>query len=97
MTVLRRVLRRELNVEVLGLRLTVKRILLLAVLACILVLAGLMVSDLVDEREGPPYNLTERNETTGRYEEGNSSPGLCVVFIFLALVLMYFIVVEIRS
>jgi hypothetical protein len=85
-------------VEVLGLKLTVKRIMLLAVLACLLVLVGAMISDLVEERtSGPPYNLTERNETTGLYEDGDQSPALCVVFIFLALVLMYFIVVEIRT
>jgi hypothetical protein len=95
---LRRVLRRELEIEVLGLSLTVKRIMLLAVLACLLVLVGLMVSDLVSESSGgPPYNLTERNETTGLLEEGKTSAGLCVVFIFLAMVLMYFIVMEIRS
>ncbi len=95
---MRRILRRELDLEVLGLKLTVKRIILLAVLACVLVLVGLMISDLVEESGSePPYNLTERNETSGRYEEGDTSPALCVVFIFLALVLMYFIVMEIRS
>jgi len=95
---LRRLLRRELNIEVLGLRLTVKRIMLVAVLACLLVLVAVMVNDLVDEgTSGPPYNLTEQNETTGRYDEGNTNPALCMVFIFLALVLMYFIAVEIRS
>jgi hypothetical protein len=91
-------LRRELEIEVLGLKLTVKRIMLLAVMACLLVLVGLMVSELVSESSGgPPYNLTERNETTGIYEQGDTNAGLCVVFIFLALVLMYFIVVEVRS
>jgi hypothetical protein len=95
---LRRVLKRELEIEVLGLNLTVKRIILLAVMVCLMVLVGLMVSDLVSESSGgPPYNLTERNETTGLYEQGKTSTGLCVVFIFLALVLMYFILVEVRS
>ena len=95
---MRRLLRRELNIEVLGLRLTVKRIMLVAVLACLLVLVALMVNDLVDERtSGPPYNQTELNETTGRYDEGDTNPALCMVFIFLGLVLMYFIAVEIRS
>jgi hypothetical protein len=94
----RRILGREMDVEVLGLRLTVKTIILLAVLACLLVLVGLMITDLVHESDsGPPYNLTERNETTGLYETGDQSPALCLVFIFLALVLIYFIVVEIRS
>ncbi len=95
---MRRILRRELKVEVLGLELTVKRIMLFAVLACLLVLIGLMVSDLSDEEgNGPPYNLTERNETTGLYEQGDTNAALCTVFIFLALVLMYFIVMEVRS
>ena len=95
---MRRLLRRELNIEVLGLRLTVKRIMLVVVLACLLVLIAVMVKDLVDEQtSGPPYNLTEQNETTGRYEEGDTNPALCMVFIFLGLVLMYFIAVEIRS
>lgn len=95
---MRRLLRRELNIEVLGLRLTVKRIMLVAVLACLLVLVAVMVNDLVDERtSGPPYNLTEPNGTTGRYDEGDTNPALCMVFIFLALVLMYLIAVEIRS
>ena len=95
---MRRLLRRELNIEVLGLRLTVKRIMLVVVLACLLVLMALMVNDLVDERtSGPPYNQTELNETTGRYDEEDTNPALCMVFIFLGLVLMYFIAVEIRS
>ncbi|MCK5253926.1 MAG: hypothetical protein KAQ96_13295 [Thermoplasmata archaeon] len=95
---MRRLLRRELNIEVLGLRLTVKRIMLVVVLACLLVLIAVMVNDLVDEQtSGPPYNLTEQNETSGRYEEGDTNPALCMVFIFLGLVLMYFIAVEIRS
>ena len=95
---MRRLLRRELNIEVLGLRLTVKRIMLVAVLACLLVLVAVMVKDLVDEgTSGPPYNLTETNETTGQYEEGDTNPALCMVFIFLALALIYLIAVEIRS
>lgn len=95
---MRRNLRREVDMGVLGLRLTVKTIMLIAVLACLLVLVGLMITDLVRESDsGPPYNLTERNETTGIYETGDQSPALCLVFIFLALVLIYFIVVEIRT
>ena len=95
---MRRILRREMGIGVLGLRLTLKTIILLAVLACLLVLVGLMITDLVGESEStPPYNLTEQNETTGIYETGDQSPALCVVFIFLALVLIYFIVVEIRT
>jgi hypothetical protein len=83
---------------VLGLHLTVKRIMLLAVLICLLVLMGYMVTELLNnESEGPDFNLTEPNNETGLYEEGDIQPELCVVFIFLALVLMYFIVVEIRN
>lgn len=89
---------RELEIEVLGLHLTVKRIILFAVLACLLVIAGFMVKELVDNvGEGPDYNLTESNNTTGRYEDGDPNYALCLVFIFLALVLMYFIVIEVRS
>ena len=95
---MRRVLRRELKVEVLGLNLTVKRIMIAAVLACLLVLMGFMISDLADgDDDGPFFNLTERDNTTGRYEQGDTSPALCIVFIFLALVLLYFIVMEVRS
>ena len=89
---------RELEIEVLGLHLTVKRIVQIAVLACLLVIVGVMVQELVDNRgDGPDYNLTEPNNTTGLYEEGDTNYPLCLVFIFLALVLMYFVVVEIRS
>jgi ABC-type spermidine/putrescine transport system permease subunit I len=95
---LRPLLRRELEIEVLGWHLTVKRIMLGAVLIILLVLVALMVADLVGEGSDGPYsNLTEPNNTTGRYEEGDTNAALCVVFIFLVLVLMYFIVVEIRS
>ncbi|UCC93993.1 MAG: hypothetical protein JSW25_04840 [Thermoplasmata archaeon] len=95
---MRPLLGRELEIEVLGLHLTVKRIMLGAVLVCLLVVMGYIVSDLANEQQdGPYYNLTEPNNTTGRYEEGDTKPGLCLVSIFLALVLMYFIVVEIRS
>jgi len=89
---------REMEIEVLGLHLTVKRILLLAVLACILVLAGYTASEIfLHHGEGPGYNLTEVDNTTGRYQEDEPNAVLCVVFIFLALVVLYFIVVEIRS
>lgn len=89
---------RELEIEVLGLHLTVKRIMLLAVLACLLVLAGYTVSEIFSHQgEGPDYNLTEVDNTTGRYEEDEPNAALCVVFIFLAMVVMYFIVVEIRA
>lgn len=95
---MRRILGRELEIEVLGLRLTVKRIILLAVLVCLLVLSAYMVTELVNNTdEGPHYNLTESNNTTGLYEEGDTNPALCLVFIFLAVVLMYFIVVEVRT
>jgi len=95
---LRRLLRRELEIEVLGLHLTVKRIILLAVLVCLLILTAYMVTELVNNQDdGPDYNLTEPNNTTGRYEEGDPNPALCMVFIFLALVLMYFIVAEVRT
>jgi hypothetical protein len=87
-----------LEIEVLGLHLTVKRIMLGAVFVCLMVVMGYIVTDLVNERQdGPYYNLTEPDNTTGRYGEGETEPALCLVFIFLALVLMYFIVVEIRS
>jgi hypothetical protein len=87
-----------LEIEVLGLHLTVKRIVLGAVLVCLLVVMGYIVTDLANEtHDGPYYNLTEPDNTTGRYEEGDAKPALCLVFVFLALVLMYFIVVEVRS
>ena len=95
---MRRILRRELDIEVLGLHLTVKRIILLAVLVCLLLLMAYMVTELLNERGGgTDYNLTEANNTTGRYEEGDTNPALCLVFIFLGLVLMYFIVTEVRT
>jgi hypothetical protein len=95
---LRRILRRELEIEVLGLHLTVKRIILLAVLVCLLVLMAYMVTEFVSNRDGgPDHNLTELNNTTGRYEEDDTNLALCFVFIFLALVLMYFIVAEVRT
>ena len=95
---MRRLLRRELDIEVLGLHLTVKRIILLAVLVCLLLLMTYMVTELLtDQGGGPDYNLTEVDNETGLYEEGDTNPGLCMVFIFLGLVLMYFIVTEIRT
>ena len=82
----------DLEIEVLGLHLTVRRIVGLAVLACLLVLVGYMVSELGGEDGTPPVN-----NTTGRYEEGDANWPLCAVFIFLALVLMALILFEVRS
>ena len=62
---MRPLVRNDLEFEVMGLHLTVRRIVGIAVLACLLVLAGLMVSELFADDTGPP----PVNNTTGRYEE----------------------------
>ena len=90
---MRPLVRNDLEFEVMGLHLTVRRIVGIAVLACLLVLAGLMVSELFADDTGPP----PVNNTTGRYEEDKTNGGLCTVFIFLGLVILYMVSVEIRS
>jgi len=89
---LKRLLKNDLEIRVLGFHLTVQRIVLIAVMVCLLVLAILMVSEFLGDEVGdPPFN-----NTTGRYEEDDPNWPLCSVFIFLALVLMYFIVNEVK-
>ena len=89
---MRRLLKNDLEIRVLGFHLTVQRIVMIAVLVCLLVLAILMVSEFLGDDVGdPPFN-----NTTGRYEEDDPNWPLCAVFIFLALVLLYFIVVEVK-
>lgn len=90
---MRPLVRNDLEFEVMGLHLTVRRIVGIAVLACLLVLAGLMVSELFSDDSGPP----PVNNTTGRYEEEKTNGALCTVFIFLGLVIIYLVSVEIRS
>lgn len=89
---MRRLLKNDLEIRVLGLHLTVQRIVLIAVLVCLLVLAILMVSEFLGDEVGEP----PIDPDTGRYEEDDPNWPLCTVFIFLALVLMYFIVVELK-
>ncbi len=90
---MRRVLRKDLEIEVLGFKLTIRRIVLVAVMACLLVLAILMVSELLgEESEEPPIN-----NTTGRYEESDPNWALCAVFIFLGIVIIAFITLEVKS
>lgn len=95
---MKRLLRNEWEWEVLGFHLTIRRIVLGAVLICVLGLVAFMLVELVQEGGGgPPYNLTSPNETTGRYESDDTSWPLCTVFIFLALVLVAFIALEVRN
>lgn len=82
----------DLEIEVLGLHLTVRRIVGIAVLVCLLVLVGYMVSELGGEDGYPPVN-----NTTGRYEEEEPNWALCTVFVFLALVLIAFLTLEVKS
>jgi Na+-transporting methylmalonyl-CoA/oxaloacetate decarboxylase gamma subunit len=89
---LKRLLKNDLEIRVLGFHLTVQRIVMIAVLVCLLVLAILMVSELVGDEVGEP----PEDPDTGRYEESDPNWPLCTVFIFLALVLLYFILVEIK-
>ena len=89
---MRRLLKNDLEIRVLGFHLTVQRIVMIAVLVCLLVLAILMVSEFLGDDVGTP----PVNNTTGRYEEDDPYWPLCSVFIFLALVVMYFIVVELK-
>jgi ABC-type Fe3+ transport system permease subunit len=89
---LRRLLKNNLEIRVLGFHLTVHRIVMIAVLVCLLVLAILMVSEFLGDDVGTP----PINNTTGRYEEDEPNWPLCTVFIFLALVLIYFILVELK-
>ncbi|MCK4969153.1 MAG: hypothetical protein KAS77_01450 [Thermoplasmata archaeon] len=89
---MRRLLKNDLEIRVLGFHLTVQRIVMIAVLVCLLVLAILMVSEFLGDEVGTP----PINNTTGRYEEDDPNWPLCSVFIFLALVLMYFILVELK-
>ena len=95
---MKRLMKDDLEWEVLGFHLTVRRIVLGAVLICILGLVAFMLVELVQEEGGgPPYNLTSPNETTGRSEADDTSWPLCTVFIFLALVLVAFIALEVRN
>ena len=87
---MRPLLRRDLEIEVLGLHLTVRRIILLAVLACLLVLLAYTIGTMGGDDEPP-----EVNNTTGRYVEKDPNWPLCTVFIFLGLVLATFIVIEV--
>ncbi len=89
---MRRLLKNNLEIRVLGFHLTVHRIVMIAVLVCLLVLAILMVSEFLGDDVGTP----PINNTTGRYEEDEPNWPLCTVFIFLALVLIYFILVELK-
>jgi hypothetical protein len=78
---------------VLGLHLTVRRIVGLAVLACLLYILAVSISDMGgDEGDIPPVD----NET-GRYEEGDTDWVLCSAFIFLAIVLLAILAIEIGS
>ena len=89
---MRPLFRDDLEIDVLGLHLTVRRIVGIAVLACLLVLVGYMVSELGGEDGTPPVN-----NTTGRYEEDDPNWALCTVFVFLALVLIAFLALEVRT
>ena len=89
---MRRLLKNDLEIRVLGFHLTVQRIVLIAVLVCLLVLAILMLSEFLGDEVGTP----PINNATGRYEEDEPNWPLCLVFIFLALVLIYLITVELK-
>ena len=87
---LRPLLRRDLEIEVLGLHLTVRRIIGLAVLACLLVIVGDSISDMGGESGDPGID----NETM-LYREDSPNWPLCAVFVFLAVVLLAFLVIEV--
>ena len=89
---MRPLLRRDLEIEVLGLHLTVRRIILLAVLACLLVLLAYTIGTKGGDDEPP-----EINNKTERYVEKDPNWPLCTVFIFLAIVLVAVLVIEVGS
>ncbi len=89
---MRRLLKNDLEIRVLGFHLTVQRIVLIAVLVCLLVLGILMLSEFLGDEVGTP----PINNNTGRYGEDEPNWPLCSVFIFLALVLIYLIVIELK-
>ena len=89
---MRPLFRDDLEPEVLGLHLTVRRMVGIAVLACLLVIVGYSISELGGEDGTPPIN-----NTTGRYEEDDPNWALCTVFVFLALVLIAFLALEVRT
>ena len=90
---MKRIMRKDLEIEVLGFKLTIGRIILIGVMACLLVLAFLMISELFGEEDvEPPID-----EDTGRYEESDPNWPLCAVFIFLGIVVIAFIILEVRS
>jgi hypothetical protein len=88
---MRPLFRRDLEVEVLGLHLTVRRIIGLAVLACLLVIVGYSISDLGGENGDAP----EIDNETMLYREESTNWPLCAVFVFLAVVLIAFLVIEV--
>jgi hypothetical protein len=84
-------LRHDLEIEVLGLHLTVQRAVGLAVLACLFVLLTYTISSLGgDNGEAPPID-----NTTHRYQEDSTNWPLCLVFVFLGLVVAVFLVIEV--
>ena len=90
---MKRLMRKDLEIEVLGFKLTIRRIILVAVMACLLVLAFVMISELFDEETPEP----PLDPDTGRYEESDPNWPLCAVFIFLGIVVIAFITLEVRS
>jgi hypothetical protein len=90
---LRPLFRDDLEMEVLGLHLTVRRVIGIAVLVCLLVIVGYSISDLGGENGDTP----EVDNTTKLYEEGETNWPLCVVFVFLAIVIIAFLVIEVGT
>ncbi len=88
---LRPLLRRDLEIELLGLHLTVRRIIGLAVLACLLVILGYSISDMGGENGDTP----EIDNETLLYREDSPNWPLCIVFVFLAVVILAFLVIEV--
>jgi hypothetical protein len=88
---MRSLLRKEVEFQILGLSLTIRRIIGLAVLACLLIILGYTVSGLGGE-EG---DIPAVDNSSGRYVEVDKNWPLCTVFIFLSLVLIALLVIEV--
>ena len=77
----------------LGLHLTVRRVIGLGVLASLLVIVGYSITDLGGENGDTP-NIDNQ---TGLYREDEANWPLCIVFIFLAIVVIAFLIIEVGS
>jgi hypothetical protein len=89
----RPLLRPDQEIEVLGLHLTIKMIVGLSTLACVLVIVAYAIGGYGGENgDVPPID-----NTTGRYQEESPNWTVCGAFIFLGVVIMALILIEIGN